>query len=46
MTSSLSDLINAQAEHDGQATALLAPGRVPLSYANLYQQIQTSHTPA
>jgi len=36
---SLSDLINAQAEHDGQASALLAPGRVPLSYANLYRQI-------
>jgi acyl-CoA synthetase (AMP-forming)/AMP-acid ligase II len=36
---SLSNLINAQAEYDGQASAILAPGRAPLSYANLYQQI-------
>jgi oxalate---CoA ligase len=39
MMLSLSDLISAQAEHDGQASALLAPGRVSLTYANLYQQI-------
>ena len=39
MMLSLSDLISAQAEHDGQASALLAPGRVSLNYAALYQQI-------
>lgn len=36
---SLSDLIKAQAENNGQASALLAPGRHPLSYARLYHQI-------
>jgi acyl-CoA synthetase (AMP-forming)/AMP-acid ligase II len=36
---SLSGLIRAQAENNSQASALLAPGRPPLSYAKLYQQI-------
>jgi acyl-CoA synthetase (AMP-forming)/AMP-acid ligase II len=39
MMLSLSDLVRDQAENNKQASALLAPGRLPLSYAKLYRQI-------
>lgn len=39
---SLSDLIKAQAENNGQASALLAPGRHSLTYAKFYHQIATT----
>src|SRR5262249_33369450 len=39
MMLSLSGLIRAHAENNSQASALLVPGRPPLSYAKLYQQI-------